>query len=300
MKRFLIKIGIYGFVIFIVLNLISFMCLFFLANSTFYKQQFIKNGINQVSFDYVILGSSTGLTTLDTKQIDSITNKKGLNISMDDSALSSQYLMLQHFYNCGKKTNSLILCVMPGDLETINPKVNGNDNRFIPFIRNDYVYNYFRGIDGENKNVYLLSNYFPLVGLSYFNTELFYPSLVSIFNPSARNRFDDKGNYSYPIDNSNKKFKNAENLIRTIEYKNPYLNKVINFCNENNIKLTLYQSPIYNTKIIFPKTVNIINHSDFLTNPDCFYDRIHVNTKGRELCTKKVVEMYFNENQNTD
>jgi hypothetical protein len=110
---------------------------------------------------------------------------------------------------------------------------------------------------------------------------LFYPSLVSIFNPSARNRFDDKGNYSYPIDNSNKKFKNAENLIRTIEYKNPYLNKVINFCNENKINC-------YDTADVYKNSYNILKENKFSIKVDTkvfldYMEKVSENVKVPKL-----------------
>ena len=84
MKQFLKSIGLYGLISFLFFNGIAFLCLFFLSKSSFYKPSFVKNGVVNNSFDYVVLGSSTGLTTLDTKLIDSVTGMKGLNISMDD------------------------------------------------------------------------------------------------------------------------------------------------------------------------------------------------------------------------
>lgn len=294
MKKFLIKMTVYGLISFIVLNLISFMCLYFLGNSVFYKQQFIKNGVKERQFDYVILGSSTGLTTLDTKQIDSTTAKNGLNISIDDSGLSSHYLMLQHFYSSGKKTKTLILSVMPDDLENANPTLNGNDYRFLPHIWNSEVQQYFNEIEGENKKIYQLSNYFPLVGVSYFNTELFYPAILSIQNPKKRNLFDDKGNYSYPRTNSSDKLKNTKNFTKIVTYKNPYLNKIIDFCANNKITLILYQSPIYQSNVVFPKTIEVINHSNIFSKPDMFFDKVHVNSYGRSLCSASFSQFLMN------
>ena len=108
MKLFLSKIFVYFIGIFFLLNLISFLILENLSNSEFYKPQFIKNYNERSEFDYVVLGSSLGLTTLNTKEIDKYFNYSGLNISMDDSYLNSHYLMLQHFYESNKKTKKLI------------------------------------------------------------------------------------------------------------------------------------------------------------------------------------------------
>jgi hypothetical protein len=294
MNKFLKKIVIYGLASFIVLNLIAFLSLYFLGKSCFYKQQFVQNGVKETTFDYVVLGSSTGLTTLDTKLIDSITHKKGLNISIDDSGLSSHYLMLQHFYSSGKSTKKLILAVMPDDLGHMNPEINTNDYRFLPHIWDDEVSDYFDQLSGRNKYVYRVSPYLPLLSVSYFNTELFYPGIVAIFQPTKRNLFDEKGNYSYPNTKSSKKTKKIEQKTKKVAYKNPYLTKIIDFCINKNIEIALYQSPIYKTKLVFPKDITIINHSNLFEEEIYFFDNIHVNSKGRKICSLKLSESVFN------
>lgn len=292
MKRFLFKIGLYAVVLFLILNSIAFLSLFFLGKSYFYKPQFVKNGVKETSFDYAVLGSSTGLTTLDTKLIDSLTNKKGLNISMDDSSLSSHYLMLEYFYAIGKKTDCLILAVTPWDLENENPQLNNNDYRFLPYVQEDCVSNYYKNIETGIFKKLSLSKYFPLVGVSYYNTELFYPSLVSIASPKKRNQFDDKGNYCYPnLGKPNEK----KHEILNMEFKNPYFQKIKKFCEVKNIKLLLYQSPIYATSVTTKNIEEtIINHSNLIQSPDLFYDNIHVNKKGREFCSKKMAAILIN------
>ncbi|MEZ4838930.1 hypothetical protein [Flavobacterium sp.] len=287
------KIAFYGLASFIVLNLIAFISLYFLGKSCFYKQQFIHNGVKETNFDYVVLGSSTGLTTLDTKLIDSLTGKKGLNISIDDSGLSSHYLMLQQFYFSGKRTKKLILAVMPDDLENENPKLNGNDYRFLPHINEDDVKTYFNEIDGENKIIYQTSKYMPLLAVSYFNTELFFPAVLSIFQPQKRNLFDEKGNYSYPNVNSSKKLKRVIGRIKKIDFKNPYLNKIIDFCKVNRVNLILYQSPIYKTEIVFPDGLNCINQGSVFNDIHFFYDEIHVNKRGRKICSEEFAKNSF-------
>ncbi len=292
MKRFLFKIGLYAVVLFLILNSIAFLSLFFLGKSYFYKPQFVKNGVKETSFDYIVLGSSTGLTTLDTKLIDSLTNKNGLNISMDDSSLSSHYLMLEYFYAIGKKTDCLILAVTPWDLVNENPELNNNDYRFLPYVQEECVANYYRNIETGIFKKLSLSKYFPLIGVSYYNTELFYPSLVSIASPKKRNQFDDKGNYCYPnLGKPNEKKHETLNM----EFKNPYFQKIKKFCEAKNIKLVLYQSPIYATSVMTKNTEEtIINHSDLIQSPDMFYDNIHVNKNGREFCSKKVAAVLIN------
>lgn len=289
MKKFLKTISIYGFSIFILLNLISFLCLYALGKSSFYKQQFVKNGINSTSFDYVVLGSSTGLTTLDTKQIDTLAGLNGLNISMDDSSLNSHYLMLQQFYSQGNKTNKLILCITPDDISNLKPIINTNDYRFLPQVWDANVKNYFSEMQGENQMIYQLTPYVPLVGVSYFNSELFFPALIAVAKPSYRNLFDDKGNYSYPVTQSaSHNLVNLPKGSKKATIQNPYFFKIADFCRQNNIALLIYQSPIYNLEVIYDNSFSIINHSSLLKNADLFYDKIHVNKKGRAICSQAI------------
>lgn len=289
MKQFLKTIAIYGFGIFIVLNLLAFLCLYFLNNSSFYKQQFVKNNVEDTRFDYVILGSSTGLTTLDSKQIDSISGLNGLNISMDDSGLSAHYLMLQQFYAYGHQTKNLILCVMPDDLTNENPTINGNDYRFLPNGNDKEVKYYFNEMEGKNKWIYQLTPYIPLVGVSYFNTELFYPGIIAGFQPQKRNLFDEKGNYSYPVNQSaSKRLLENKKMIKKVDIQNPYFTKIVDFCANNQINLIFYQSPIYNTKISLETSMPFINHSALLEEANLFYDKIHVNRNGRVICSQEI------------
>lgn len=287
MKKFLVKIMVSGFIVFLLLNIVSFFSLFFLEKSNFYKQQFVVNGVSESSFDYVVLGSSTGLTTLDTKVIDSVSGLNGLNISMDDSALGSHYLMLQHFYGSGKKTNKLVLTVTPWDMGNDLPEISDNDYRFLPHIQNKEVFDYFEEINEHKLNVYTLSKYFPIVGVSYFNTEIFYPSLVSAYKPNQRNRFDDKGNYSYPV-NTNVNLKDTVLKKEEIIIANPYYYKIQEFCNNNKIELIIYISPMYNRDIYLEDSqyFSVVNHSYiFKDDSKYFYDNIHVNNIGRFICS---------------
>jgi hypothetical protein len=281
MKKFLVHIFKYGLLIFLFLNIISWASLYFLRNASFYKPAFLTHKIKQKSFDYIVIGSSIGLTSLDTNQMDSITGKKGLNLSIDDTALSSNYLMLKHFFEQDKKTSICVLAISYRDLSEANPKLNNNDYRFLPFVSKDYVYDYYKNLEKGYFKPLTLSRYMPVFGVGYYNTELFYPSLIALVNPNKRNRFDEKGNYSYPEFKGVKKRK-LRNVI--LNWKNPYFNKIEQLCIKNNTKLLVYQAPIYNTKIVnFNTGVNFINDSNVVNEEAFFYDEIHLNSKGTRI-----------------
>lgn len=282
MKKFLLKIALYSVCLLLLGNGIAWVSLHFLGQSQLYKPQFVKNGVKEQHFDYVVLGSSTGLTTLDTKQIDSTLTTKGLNISMDDTGLNTHYLMLQYFYEQQKTTKCLILAVTPWDLANEAPVLSDNDYRFLSERNTQAVHSYYQDITYTDFPVLKYSAYLPILGVSYYNTELFYPSLFTIVQPKKRNRFDEKGNYSYPSSGGPKE--TTKNTVEVV-VKNPYFEKIAAFCKENGIHLIVYQSPLFHTKVALNLSQEVINHSDFLEKDALFYDNLHVNKNGRTLCS---------------
>jgi hypothetical protein len=296
MKTFLIKITRYVLIVFVLINLLSWGCLYFLRNSSFYKPEFLTHEIKDKSFDYIVIGSSIGLTSVDTKCIDSLDHVKGINLSIDDTSTSSNYLMLQHFYQQGGKANYCILSLSSWDLAVAHPRINNNDYRFLPFVSNDYVYNYYADMEDGFFKPLTYSHYLPFLGVCYYNTEVFYPSLVSVFQPNKHNRFDDKGNYSYPPTGVVIKHKHKEVVLH---WNNPFLNKVKALCQAHHTKLIVYQAPVLNTTIVNTnKSYNFINHSTLLQPEEGFYDEVHLDVKGRKIAStvlaKDLNKEYFN------
>ncbi|GGE32540.1 hypothetical protein GCM10010832_11010 [Psychroflexus planctonicus] len=251
--------------------------------SKLYKPSFISNTVENQNYDYIILGSSMGLTSIDTKLVDQMNSTSGLNASMDDTSLGTHYLMLKHFLESGGSTDKVFVTISPRDVANKNPKESTNDYRFLPYIYRDYVHKHFNEKLGPTH--YLSLSYWqPFVGVSYYNLEMAASSAQALIQPNKRNRFDDKGNYSYPITGNPPK--NELDEI-TLAWENPYLVKIESLAKENNIDLFYYQAPIYNLKVITldPKK-NLINHANKINDPSLFYDKIHVNALGREEITK--------------
>jgi len=262
---------------------ISAISLWSLRQSSFYKPSFLVNDIKEKKFDYIILGASTGLTTLNSRVIDSVLLTNGINLSMDDTALSSQYLMLQHFLAQGKTTKFCVLAPSVSSFDTENKNISDNDYRFLPFINTNYVSDYFEAYSSKSAQLISNSKYLPMLGVSYFNAEIFYPSLLSFMNPKKRNRFDNKGNYTYPArQNEDKQIIEFKTL--PVYFKNNYLEKIEDLCKLHNVELICYLSPINAKKVVTENLdYKIINHSNILKNTSFFYDDIHVNYKGRQV-----------------
>jgi hypothetical protein len=295
MKKYLFHIFKYGLIVFIALNAIAWCSLYFLRNSSFYKPQFLTHEVKETSFDYIVIGSSIGLTSLNTIKIDSLTNKKGLNLSIDDTSLTSNYLMLQHFFKQGRKTKFCVLSISYWDLANNEPTLSDNDYRFLPFVSNDYVYQYYKELEPGYFKPLTLSHYFPMFGVSYYNTEVFYPSLIAIAKPNKHNRFDEKGNYFYPELGNVKPRKHLDILLK---WNNPYIKKIKQLCDSNATQLIIYQAPLLNATISNTnKEYNFINNADVIDDTSKFFDEIHVNQYGREeastIFANELLKKYF-------
>ena len=294
MKLFLKKISTL-FIAFIVLAVImSFGSLYMLRQSSFYKSSFLVNDVSQDRFEYIILGASDGLTTLNTKVIDSTLSIEGINLSMDDTSLSSHYLMLQHFLAEEKQTNYCVLVASASGFDTHTNTLNNNDHRFLMYNSRSYVSDYYKQFQDTNAKILYYSKWMPPLGVSYYNAELFYPSLVAIIKPEIRNHFDEKGNFSYPILNA-KDQAITEFTDESVEFSNPYVKQIKELCDEHNIKLICYIPPNESKQAISNSTTyEVINHSNVLKNSKYFYDEIHVNSLGRQISSINFAETFIN------
>jgi len=290
MKKFIFKIIKLSFVAFILINGISYLSLYLLSKSEFYKPSYLVNHFkNHTEFDYIILGSSRGLTTINTNLIDDKLKIKGVNLSIDDTGLPTHSLMLTHFFENGFKTKKVILTLDKAFFSEANVGVGDNDYRFLPFVTNDYVSTYYSKYENKQIKKLSYSKYFPFLGVSYYNLELFFPSLLTVFNSQRHNRFDNNGNYQYPnqILNSSKGVS-----IDNVNINNPMLLELRELCLSNNSELIIYIAPIYNTQFNIGTSLDIevVNHASLLKSADNFYDIIHVNQKGREIATAALME----------
>jgi len=291
MREFILKLLKYSLIAVLLINVVAFASLFCLRKSEFYKPSYLVNHFEEnTKFDYIILGSSRGLTTINTKQVDKDLETRGVNLSIDDTGLPTHKLMLEHFYNNNFEAKKVILTLDRGSFKKGEIKINDNDYRFLPFITNDYVHDYCSKYEKGIIKKLSYSKYFPFLGLSFYNAELFFPSIITIFNKEKRNRFDDYGNYQYPAGsklNSNNKLVTDE-----VEITNPMVIELKRLCKKNNSELILYIAPIYKTKLIIKNDigVEIINHANSVESSDNFYDHIHVNQEGREIATKAVID----------
>ncbi len=295
MKKFLIKSGYYAIALVLISNLICVGLMWSLSNSSFYKPYFLTSSFQtEQTFDYIILGSSRGLTTLDSKQIDEQLNTSGLNFSMDDTDLKSHALMLEHFVASGYHSKKVVLTLDQSNFIKTDSALGNNDYRFAAYGYRDYVTRHYENYEEGTVKPLSRSGYLPMLCYSYYNLELIAPSLMAIIQPEKRNKFDDRGNYSYPTNKSIKKQKKIETV--PARFINPILDGIQSICQEQNMELIIYIAPYADRQIEIDENESnfkVINNSGVLLNQEeLFYDVIHVNRIGRQKATDYFIEEF--------
>lgn len=294
MRKFLKHFFIRTFLFLAVFQVLAIGFLVILGKGSFYKPQYMQNHFVDEKLDYLILGSSLGLTTLDANQIDSALNLNGYNASMDDTDLSVHLMVLEEFCRVNPAPDFVVLSVSPYDLRAEKVEISDNAYRFLTYTDSPIVKSYFSQKDDTFLGVFRNYQIIPFVSVAYFNKEIIFPALLSIVKPDYQYRFDEKGNYSYPKRSGDKELVSEFSSIN-YHIGNQKFQEIVEFCNSRNINLIVYQSPIYDQTIVddsIPKVGLFVNHSSFLTEKEFFYDNIHVNSEGRFLCTQDFIEKF--------
>ena len=259
-----------------------------IKKSNIIKTTYVFNNLTNVTLDYVVIGSSRGLTTLNTNKIDSVTSIKGYNASLDGAGIATNWLMLNHLIHCNVKFKYCIFVLDEMGIEDNIYQFSKKTYRFIPFFNYDHIQNEISKFeDCREKFNFRASRFYP--GFSVFeNNKIILPiAIKSLINPKQRNKFDEKGNYIYPLIKK-PDIIYVNDTIKYIKFGKVY-NEFQNLCEKNNIKFITYIAPLQGKHLILPPTFNLINHSSLFNNYKYFYDHLHVNSSGREKATDSFI-----------
>lgn len=285
MKQFVYKIVLYSVIFLFTINLFSFLGRESLKRSSFFKPSFLANSFNpEEKFDYFILGSSRGLTTLNSNTIDQRLKFFGVNLSMDDTDLKTHLLMLKHFYNLGFQSDYCILTLDHYNFASNMSQLANNDHRFSQFISEKIVREHFRKYEQTTLKPIYNSLFLPFLSYSYYNLQLLPASAIAMIKPNKRHLFDENGNYTYP-DFGGTNSKNVESTKEESQITNCLVEEIRSICEQNGTELIVYIAPYRDISFELYDSKNLINHSGYITDDGLFYDDKHVNKSGREYAT---------------
>jgi hypothetical protein len=254
-----------------------------------YKSTIIQSESDKLSkTDYLIMGGSNGLVSFDSKRISEEASITIFNLSEDDTNLKLHLLQLKMLLERNVKPKGILLAI-----GSMNNEFSRNSLRYLPHIGHDKEVNaYFLEKEPFTYYIYLA---FPIFKWAKHNNDLLFPLILTLFiKPNYHHRFDEFGDYSYPIDKNALKSNSMQEPL-VLDPNNLLLNEFKQLCNQANIELFIINTPYYYGEIQWINTENKLNFSTFQnTNNSLFYDKVHLNSKGKSLFTSAFLKRWNN------
>ena len=265
------------------------------------EREFVVNNLENISNDYVVIGSSRVLNAINPSQIYDKTQYTGLNLGFSGASLAENYLTLSHFLNYNKVNNVLLnvdICSM------LSPHIaygrSFNCSYFLPYMNDEIILKELYSL--ENPVKVALWKYIPFLKYAEFNNVYSFEKLF-FRNYSVKNDFFKNNGFVAFKDMHSKKMVFNSDFTKqeyfTIDYSTiDYLIKIIILCKKNNVKIHFISAPIYTPKYkVFNNankcydvidSISKINNINFYNFTSCYiaqdtnmlYDFSHLNLKG--------------------
>jgi hypothetical protein len=245
--------------------------------------------IRDANYDILFLGSSRCIHNIDPAIIDSSLKVKSFNFAFDASGLPEMYASLKVYLQFNAKPK-LVCC----QVDFWHPHENADilaRQSFIKYHNKGIIDDYFNSFPDEK---YLN---IPLYVYVIHRDLGWREWLKSCFrNKEALEEVKLKKGYE-ALYTTNFIQKPDKYNCDTLQFKkNPYLLKIIDLCNKNDIKLLLFTSPIYrnNCDKYFENfnsyELPYLNQADMFKDTSYFRDRDHVNSRGAIIQTVEMSE----------
>ena len=288
-------------IIFILVTIAGFYTLnytydYFIRKNDFNKVWWLDH-IKNKEYDFAFLGHSRVYTMIQTDTLEKYWNKKGINISLDGSNISQQYLMLYLFLKNGNTVKDVYYNI---DFNEFENHLN-NEMRvwcFLPYIYDDVVYTELGKAYGEKRA--FCWRYLPFYKNVEFNSKIGFLSVANSIIKLEKKPFNKYGDFKGISNHKGKIGRNYQpnniypQLLNLEEFRN-----ILTICKKNNIRLHLYTTPVWKetregimnidmikNRIILPLAKEYgATYEDFTFNPlaenrDLFLDNTHFNSEG--------------------
>lgn len=287
LKKFVRAVTYYSIIIFIALNLVALILDAHIRCHTIFKSNLI---FNQLEANSLILGSSRALTGVGAKQLTTSTKEQWYNLSIDDTPVETHLLVLELLIEKGNTPNCLLLQFDESKEKGDYTKIHDRDYQFLPYAYydNGLLWEYMKyKQNGFGALLYLI----PILKYAYYNTELFFPAVGLIFNPNYHHRFDESGDYSYPVVTTFVSTCTSREL-KIINLQNKILARINSLCVENDIRLFVFTAPYrcQTADIVPNKEIFYYNYSTIFNEDSYFYDEMHINDLGKDAFTQIILK----------
>jgi hypothetical protein len=270
-KRFTFIITLFFFLL--VLTGLDKLVEFGLIRNNNIKESFAQRG--NINADILFQGPCEVIWTINPDIVEEVTDKKAYNISHADSDFATNYLSIIQYLKHNKKPEKLVLFITP---ESFDDRY----NTFHSYLFSLYQDSITRSLLKENSPGYARFHKWPLLRFTYFNRLLLFPAFQGL-----KHHWNDKtepyfvNGYEPPI--KMKWDNHYEELFKlypggvTFEWstkrEQDFL-KIVKLCNDENIELITYESPVLNS-----------------SKPGQF-NRSEILNKIKSLCSSQQVEFW--------
>ncbi|HEX8577353.1 MAG TPA: hypothetical protein VF677_13745 [Flavobacterium sp.] len=293
MKKFIKKLAIITAIIFILL-----FCLDILYTEV-YVHSYPRNKTKYVlqlknkKIDYIFLGSSRVENHIDTKLVNKLTLKKALNLGVQGAKLDDNYLLLKLLINNNIKVEKLFLQV-----DYIYNFESGStivSSECLPYIRNNEIIRAHLEAGSPN---YFENYYMPFYRYATHDYKIgFREFFSSAINKKSKIDFDDGFVPKEEQFTGDKNYKLPDSIIE----HNKIFESIDQLCKANNIDVVYFCAPFCSTvrdskyiDQLKAKIPTLKDYSKFLEDK-YFYNCGHLNKKGAEIFTEKLVNDFLNE-----
>lgn len=300
MKKFIKKCGIYISVLFSFIIIYTIICDLVFKENDYYlgsTKRYWQFSLANENYDFVVLGSSRAFGSVNTHNLDSIMNKKSINLGLDGSGFEENYVSLQLFLLNNNHTDALLLQIDPFSFMSEES-----------FSNSFHAYSYlpFWDIDPEIEKI--LHDEVPVVKdlpfyipyLPYIIYNNYYSPFYLINSLVSNKEWCENQDYScingdkIKLQSNDKNILPIEKLVFKFSKRDlMYYEKIIDLARSNDIKIIGFTAPtlqlfddnyIQFKNKISPKIFYEPRES-WMFDDLFFSDNRHINLAGRDLYT---------------
>lgn len=247
------------------------------------KNQYILKNKN-LNFDYIFLGSSRVEFHVNTKLIDSITQKKSLNLGVSGQDLIDTFLTLKMLKENNIKAKKYFI-QLDENITQSNKNSFIGSSYIMPYTNNSTIKNHLKKYDKK----YIYDCYIPFYRYINYGYKIGFRELMLTLIGKSR-----KVDFFIPL---NKTITDKEKKIifdNIIKENKLLLRDIKEFAKKNNLNLYFFTAPYYNAKNSSSlKQVLLKNNTkiyvDSIKSHFNYKDNTHLNSKGANKFTKMLI-----------
>jgi hypothetical protein len=304
MKNFLKKTLWYLVILIVFILSYTFICDNLYKNGDYYlsdSKRYWQFSIKDKKFDYIVLGSSRAYGALNTKQLDGLTSKKGINLGLDGAGFMENFVSLKLFLLNNNKTDKIYFQIDPFSFMS-------EDNFSNSFPA--YAYLPFWDLDTQieqilYKEVPLVNNFpFYITYIPYLIYNNYY-SPIHVLNSVSERRWCENPEFNCVSgDKINKAVDNSHiKPISCLDFHGSdkdikYYKKITDLARNNNIEIIGFTAPaLQNIDPTYDEFISKMRpqiffevHKKWMSNEEYFTDNRHINKRGRKYFTEEFAD----------